>query len=128
VKTRVKVLVVDNDILKVKAICEALRWRFQLPTVWMARNAQEAIEILSQEMPWDLVFLDYDLETSGGLEAGNGQTVAMAMCEIGVKAQKVIIQSMNAYGAKAITGILNLRYRVLQAPFPQTLEAIGAMQ
>lgn len=123
-----KVLVVDNDMSKVKAICEALRFRFRLPTVWMARNAPEAIKILLLDMSWDLVFLDYDLELTDRPEEKNGQTVAMAMCEMGVRAKRVIIQSVNGHGAKAMNGILNLHYRVLQAPFPETLDVIGAMQ
>lgn len=56
-----RVLIVDNDVSKVKAICEALGSRFHLPTVWMARSGQEEIKVLSnhKDLQWDQVFLDH---------------------------------------------------------------------
>jgi CheY-like chemotaxis protein len=124
----VRVLVVDSDISKVKAICEALRARFPAPTVWMARNSEVAIKVLSNHrgLQWDLVFLDHDLEMSDALKGRNGQTVASAMRQIGSRAKKVIIQSRNATGADAMHGILHPHYKVVRATFRGTLDMIRA--
>lgn len=121
-------LIVDTDTSQVRAICEALRSAFRAPTVWMARSSQEAIKVLSrhQELQWDLVVLDHDLEMSDRLEGGNGQTVAMAMRQIGTRAKRVIIQSLNARGAEAMHGILHPHYKVSRVPFPGALDIIRA--
>ena len=119
-----RALIVDNDISKVKAICEALRSRFWSPTVWMARTSQEAVKLLSRlkDTYLDLVFLEHDLESSD--DASNGQTVATAMCEVGVKAKEVMIHTANASGAEAMRNILSPHYQVQRIPFPEVLKVI----
>ena len=126
-----KVLVVDSDISRVKAICKALRDRFrERPVVWMARNCPEAISILTRlkDMSWDLVFLDHDLEMNDQGGGKNGQAVAGAMRQIGVSAKRIVLQSQNVGGAEAMHGILHQHYQVLRAPFPKTLDVIEAMR
>ena len=125
-----KVLVVDNDISRVKTICKALRDRFQWPSVWMAQDAQEAIKILWQlkDTHWDFVFLDHHPEASDQAAGRNGEKVAMAMREIGVKAKRVVIQSANPDEAEKLQGILNPLYRVVRATFPDSLDAIAALR
>jgi hypothetical protein len=94
----------------------------------LGRNSEEAIKVLSnhQEMQWDLVFLDHDLEISDVPEGRNGQTVATAMRAIGSRAKKVIIQSRNTNGAEAMHGILHPHYKVVRASFRGTLDMIRA--
>jgi hypothetical protein len=121
-----KALIVDNDISRVRTICEALRFRFRLPTVWMARSARGAVKILSrlEETQWELIFLEHDLGMSDWWDAQNGQTVALAMREMGVRAKRVIIQSLNEGGAEAMRMILHPHYQVLQVPFPELSDFI----
>jgi CheY-like chemotaxis protein len=124
-----RILIVDDDMTRRRAIGEALRERIgKQPEIWMAQSAQEARIILGylRAEKWDVLFLDHDLLGSDWPESADGRTVARAIVEMKVKAKRIVIQSVNTWGAAEMKRILGKR-RVTLAPYPECLDVIEQM-
>lgn len=97
------------------------KFRMAIPSAIMAETADEAIEALSSEESWSAVFLDHDL---GGevfvdsSEHNTGMTVAQWMIDNGIKADVVVVHSMNEPAAKEMQARLQTAgYHTLRIPF-----------
>jgi CheY-like chemotaxis protein len=72
-------------------------------------NAEEAINILSKDLEWDVLFLDHDL---GGKifvsikDENTGSRVAKFLCNKSIKG-RIIIHSWNPVGAKNMLNYLS---------------------
>lgn len=124
-----RILIVDDYLERTEAIGKALRERIgKWPQIWTAQSAQEAITILTclQGETWDVLFLDHDLAGSTWPKGADGRTVARAIVSLKVKANQIVIQSVNQMGAAQMKAILKGR-RVTLAPFPECLELIEQM-
>lgn len=105
-----RVLVVEDYRDRVEAL---VRDGVILTEFTHASNALEALDLLDR--PWDVVFLDHDLETyiaDPYPKEVTGADVARAMVRSGWMPKAVIIHSMNPAGAKEMEDILK------EAEFP----------
>lgn len=125
-----RVLIVDDDLHRVRTMKAALRKRFgDRYEVWHSRNSADAVVMLGYIRKWSMVFLDHDLARSewnppaGGED---GRTVTKAIVRLKVKCPRYIIQSVNRWGADEMKRILGKRNATL-APFPEVLDAIAAL-
>ena len=124
-----RILIVDDDLGRTREIIDGVKKRFGgQPESWTAQSSDEAIRILAFDKAtrWDMIFLDHDLLSSGEY-CDDGQTVAQAMVDIGVKARRVIIQSVNWWGAPIMKGILS-GYKVTLAPYPDVLLLLAGVK
>jgi CheY-like chemotaxis protein len=62
------ILVVDDDGLHAELIANALRRSWHEPIIHIARNGEQALDIVGSDAPVDLVTLDVNLPGLSGLE------------------------------------------------------------
>jgi CheY-like chemotaxis protein len=89
-----RVLVLDDDELRHQEFDKILRGTCHA----RARSSAEAIEILSSSPPFDVVFLDHDLDLSPEVDHGSGLDVAryVASMEPGARPRLAYVHSHNA--------------------------------
>lgn len=112
-----KVLFLDDDVERTKRAIEY----FKDDELFLAQTAQESIDILDKESPFDLVHLDHDLggqvycpsdEVSGAHVARHIVSMPDDKCP-----SLVVVHSHNPAGAKNMVETLRDYVRVVWQPF-----------
>jgi len=98
-KSSAKILVCDDDLLRISVFKKMLPEFFIGSNMDFALNYQEAVDHLKNDV-YDVIFLDHDLGVGK-----TGYDVALWMKENIENPPDVIIHSMNPIGAKNILGV-----------------------
>lgn len=114
-KNKMKVLILEDSVARIETFKRKLANEYDL---YFFDQVRDAIEALSLMGPFDIVFLDHDLDDKiyvNSEEPNTGYQLAKYISDNKLEFTQVIIHSMNAVGSARMKDILP---DAIIAPFP----------
>lgn len=114
-KNKMKVLILEDSVARIETFKRKLSHDYDLYFFDKVSDAVEAINLMG---PFDIVFLDHDLDDRiyvPSEEPNTGYQLAKYISDNDLKFTQIIIHSMNAVGSARMKDILP---EAIIAPFP----------
>lgn len=115
IKTELKILLVDDTQLIIKLMEKMINNHFKNAVIHIARNGVEAVDIIKNNIEYDLVIMDLEMPKMGGLKASeeirkfNKSIPIIAHTSLENKQNEVRLAGMNDYIVKSNNEALFIR-------------------